>query len=288
MWSAIATIAIGFPLLLWSLGMNNAFRTKAEKAKWSIPYYFIQAFDAACSWSIFRPILAPHATPRKADRVRKTPDASGIQARFNLHDFANIDEMISIRSSTTISIDLSKKMPRIWRNWLLNPWLAGIILLSVGFLLGIAWIPIGINYLSQGEFFALQMITTFLPLAVTIGPSVIFGDWSRFTMFALYFNPVILVVIDEQLVIINSVFSSCGVNNTGAPVFFPLEEEFQKGIYVPDGKNGRVLVVSYPRLLAEVIFDDIEIRNICKNLNALISRAKVHPVAGYELSRNVS
>lgn len=255
-------------------------RKQAEENPKSVAYFLVSFFDYIQKKTILREISFKRITEqnneKKIEEDKKSPYIS------ELHDFLGIEGIIEVRKSYSISIDITKKIPRKFIDLIGHP---GNHLLLRQFLWGLSYflivtpvlmlLNVGAEYfyliLASGAFIVSLIVVIRVPFSSHDNGSVILS------LQKIYYQPYVLISIDNRMIQITSSWGKIAIKNAGEIYFADVAAKFTLGLVLKTGEGEDITVLSYPRVLDDVILNGDELQELCNKLNLIIKEARKIP-----------
>jgi hypothetical protein len=286
MWLAIISI-VGFLFgvfwYLFSVAINSHLRTLAETHPGSILYWYIKLSDRILKAILLRRALWFSESETKPKQFQEAQPADDGVIR-SLHDFADVAEMISIRQSFSVSIDLTQKIPPFLIKVIGNPVVGpAIVMISmlIMFMAGIYFLsPVAtantIAVLAAA--LAAPMVIGLLIGRIVADPKGFFG-----VMRSIYFGPYFTINIDDTLIVFDSFGGRRAKRNTHDCCFVAVTGEFNKGLsFVECTGKPALEIFLYPTLIEDLIMNDHQLTVFCSRLNKLAAHARALPRKTYD------
>jgi hypothetical protein len=277
-----AFIAGLFGLLAYflSLALNSHFRSEAAKHPQSFSFWYVKTFDALLNNTFYRPLTRqPAKRPSTATGALGSTNERYVES---LHRLVGTEEMIDVRQSLSVSIDLTTRLPRFLLNVVAQPATPVAAAGAAGLMLAVATSIVVWN-----------VSTSSLATVIALYSCIPYGGilWFVFArrgsfmreMQKLYYRRYLVLNIDDKVVYSESGWGRFVFQLTPGFSFVLVANEFTLGIGVTISKEGDAVdILTYHRFLEHLIMDEDGLRVLCRRLNHLVAQVQALPKIKYD------
>jgi hypothetical protein len=274
LWSIITAIFLIIIKFAHDASQRSHVRTEAERNPKSLAYFTVKLFDYLYAKTIFKNITFQ----REANPPAEKPPLSSSEYLGALHDYIGVKDLFEVRQSFTITFDVGKRLSRRKivvfgnpANQIIAKTVIYFVALNAVIIPILLWfqidlaITIIIALISWFVLFMFHVMKHGIPKGDTV-----FGSLEK-----LYWQSYIIISIDKRSIFITSSWNKTVARNTEDLRFEKIATDFTLGIALQG--MGKTLVLCYPRILDNVILNELELSQICDRLNEIMQQVRGLP-----------
>jgi hypothetical protein len=275
------TLVLGAGWYLFSLATNSYLRAQAEKHPNSISFWYVKLADSFLKATLFKPVFEKR--DGSARDAKSAPSSEGVHYIRNLHDAADVAELVSIRRSFSVSIDLTRGISPFFIEKVGNPML----------FLGVFCLALFISTLLLTLLFAHLFGLWPGLLGLVLGPTVVFGvflftpgeNGFLLTLQKLHFSPFTMVSIDNKMISTTGFSGRWTSRNVDGFIFEPLVDGVTLGVCFRTAVDTpQRALFRFPRFFEDSIMSEAEVKELCGQLNKLVKEVRDLPSITFDHS----
>lgn len=272
--AAIATLSVVIGVL-YQLARWDRLRTISANRPDMIQFWIVRFIDRLLEMTVLRSLFSASSTQKTAKTGFRRSDTPSSPIR-SLHDFGEVEGVVSIRQSFSVTVDLSTSIPPFFLRWLggtfFLPYLMGAsVTLAVGGVLPI--VVLLENDLVRGIGGSICMLVGILVATVVANADALN------TLRLINITPYWTLTIDDKFILSESTFGGrWAARNSPKFAFETITDRSVLGI----GTNMGRIAFTFPRSFEAAIMDEAALQTLCTRLNSLADSARNLPAVAYD------